>query len=305
MGLSFSKRFIGFGLLLFILVLSPVLRGQNLMPKSEGQVIHHTYYSLAYSEAHEQAYWVYYYLKPDYIHGPAQRSDRFKPDPKVKTGSATLGDYKGSGYDRGHLCPAAAMRIDQTAMDETFYFSNMSPQKHVFNGGKWKELEELVRTWVDKEQELHVVTGPILDSIIDVIGYNKVSVPGSFYKVIYKPGSKAKMIAFILPHTELTDELTHYIVSVDAVEKRTHIDFFPALDDTLENRLEQNSNPGDWGFRVLMGAPDVKSSQPVEKQLKNTDATQCLGIAKSTKKRCRSKTTNENGYCNDHQNQNK
>ena len=105
--------------------------------------VQHTLYEVirAYSEAHEQAYWVYYYLKPDYIHGPAQRSDRFKPDPKVKTGSATLGDYKGSGYDRGHLCPAAAMRIDQTAMDETFYFSNMSPQKHVFNGGKWKELE--------------------------------------------------------------------------------------------------------------------------------------------------------------------
>lgn len=125
-----------------------IIGSADLRPASKTPVVKHTYYSLEYSETHEQALWVYYTLTPNYINGTAKRKDNFKSDPRIATGSAALSDYKGSGYDRGHLCPAAAMKINQSAMDDSFYMSNMSPQEPSFNRGRWKQLEEQVRNWV-------------------------------------------------------------------------------------------------------------------------------------------------------------
>lgn len=116
--------------LLFVLVVFRIdiaFCQDNLIPESKGEIIKHRYYTLAYSEENEQAYWVYYELTPSNVKGTAKRRDNFRPDPSVKTGSATLADYKNSGYDRGHLCPAADMRINTKAMSETFYMSNIVP----------------------------------------------------------------------------------------------------------------------------------------------------------------------------------
>nr|WP_321289380.1 DNA/RNA non-specific endonuclease [uncultured Sunxiuqinia sp.] len=93
----------------------------SIEPKSIGEVVDHTYYSIAYSENDEQAYWVYYHLTPELINGTQKRTDDFREDPLVSTGSATLADYKGSGYDRGHLCPAADMALNHTSMSESFF----------------------------------------------------------------------------------------------------------------------------------------------------------------------------------------
>ncbi len=146
-------------LILFLSILPQVLFAQY-QPQSEGEIIEHTYYSLSYNETHEQANWVYYKIHK----GESERSGNFRPDAKVSTGSASLADYKGSGYDRGHICPAAAMKVNHVAMSETFYMSNMSPQLPSFNRGIWKDLEALVRRW-GYYQETHVVSGPVFKDI--------------------------------------------------------------------------------------------------------------------------------------------
>ena len=217
-----------------------------LSPTSNNPIIKHSYYKLSYSETHEQAEWVYYILTKDNINGTAKRKNNFKSDPLVKSGSATPKDYTKSGYDRGHLCPAASMTINQTAMDESFYMSNMSPQHPSFNRGKWKQLEKQVRSWVIQEDTLYVVTGPIFKNNIESIGPNNVTVPGYYYKVIYDPTGDQKMIGFIMPNKKLEKEIKHYQVTIDEVEKITGIDFFQNLPDSLENKLESKKH--NWNF---------------------------------------------------------
>ena len=120
----------------------------NYLPsqQSNGQIVHHANYTLQYNEEHEQASWVAYRLTSHHLQNPStKRKDNFRSDPKVKTGSATLSDYKGSGYDRGHLAPAADFKWSSTAMSESFYMSNMSPQVPGFNRGIWKKLESKIR----------------------------------------------------------------------------------------------------------------------------------------------------------------
>ena len=111
----------------------------------------------------------------------AKRGDDFRPDPAVPTGSATPQDYTRSGYDRGHLAPAADMSFSVKTMSESFYMSNMSPQAPQFNRGIWSKLEKQVRHFATKEKRIVVVTGPILPVEKTItIGANKVTVPQYF-----------------------------------------------------------------------------------------------------------------------------
>lgn len=215
-------------------------------------IIHHPYYSLSYSETHEQAEWVAYILTRERLAVPwVERSDRFEEDPKISTGSATWQDYRGSGYDRGHLAPAADMAFSDAAMEESFLMSNISPQSHDFNKGIWKELEELTRSWAKKYKKIYVVTGPVLTKDIKgTIGENEVSIPIAFFKVLLdvsEPDKKA--IAFVLPNEISYEPLYKYATSIDAVEELTGIDFFSNLmTKDLEQELEANFNIDLWEF---------------------------------------------------------
>jgi len=224
------------------------IQNRGLQPKSVGEIVKHTYYTLAYSEENEQAYWVYYQLTPEEIDGPQSRTDDFRPDPAVSTGSASLADYSGSGYDRGHLCPAADMALNHTSMSETFYLSNMSPQVAGFNRGIWSTVEDQVRKWALEYDGLDVATGPIFKDNIGTIGANKVTVPGYYYKVLYSEKKKI-MIGLILPNKSGSTPLSQYVVKVDEIEKETGIDFFSGLDDSLENQLEGSINKANWDFQ--------------------------------------------------------
>lgn len=223
-----------------------------LPSSSTGAIVEHKYYTLSYNERHEQAEWVAYILTRERLQMEWQdRPDVFEPDPLVRTGSATLGDYRNSGYDRGHLAPAADMAFNKTAIAETFYMSNMSPQARDFNKGIWKELEELTRDWAIKFKKLYVVTGPILkDGGKGKIGSNEVTIPTAFYKILLdlsEPDQKA--IAFIVPNEVSYDPLFKYTVSVDEVEKQTGINFFPKLmTRDLERELESQFNRDLWPF---------------------------------------------------------
>ena len=219
---------------------------QEYLPTSEGEVIKHTYYTLSYLENFEQAEWVYYLLTPDMLKGNANRVDRFRPDSKVVSGSAQLADYKGSGYDRGHLVPAGDMKTNDIAMSESFYMSNISPQSPSFNRGVWKSLETLIRSWASKNT-LHIVTGGVLKDGLEEIGGNGVDVPTYFYKVVYAPNDN-EMIAFVLPNEKSKKNLSEYITCVDIVEQLTGIDFFPQLPDEFEEDLENKVSFFHWDF---------------------------------------------------------
>ncbi len=225
----------------------------NFLPSSTtGTLIYNPYFALSYSETHKQAEWVAYKLTAERLNMPwVRRADAFLPDARLKDKSATPQDYRGSGYDRGHLVPAADMAFSEEAMAQTFLMSNISPQARLFNKGIWRELEELVRDWARKNGELYVVSGPILtEKPKGRIGTSQVSVPTAYYKVIldYKDPQR-KGIGFIIPNEVSYEPLFKYAVPISEVERRTGIDFFPKLLSKSESReLKGTFNIDLWDF---------------------------------------------------------
>jgi len=214
----------------------------------DGELVEHNYYSLLYSEAHEQAYWVKYLLSKDMLDNPVvKRKDNFRSDPNVSTGSAELVDYVGSGFDRGHLCPAKDMESSPVGMSESFFMSNMSPQHPSLNRGRWKQLESHVRKWAIERDSLIIYCGGVMDSIIDYIGPNEVAVPKYYYKTIYSI-KKGRGIAFIMPNKKCTSSLKQCAVSIDSVEKLTHIDFYDEYSLESQEEFESEITLGSWGL---------------------------------------------------------
>ena len=238
--------------ILFLLFLFPIFTftQSNLYPKSKGQLVNHSYYSLSYNENHEQAEWVYYFLTSDMINGTYKRTDNFREDRKVITGSASKSDYYKSGYDRGHLAPAGDMKISRISMSESFLLSNISPQNPSFNRGVWKNLESQIRSWVLSEGGMYIVTGPVLVNPIGSIGINSVTVPSSFYKIVYSRIDH-KMIGFIIPNCKTNNNLKDYVKSVDYIEDLTGIDFFYDLEQKKQDELESEINMKKWYFTKI------------------------------------------------------
>jgi len=226
--------------------------GLELPTPIEGeQIIKHTGYTLSYNEKHEQPSYVAYVLAKENLFGENEREDDFRPDPSVMTGSATLDDYRSSGYDRGHMAPAADFKWSEDAMSDTFYLSNMSPQVQAFNRGIWANLESAVREMAYENDVVYVVTGPVLtDGPYKTIGKSKVSVPKRYYKVILdytEPDLKA--IGFVLENEKSDKSIESCAVSVDEVERITGIDFYPLLPDDQEEEIESSLDLSKWSFR--------------------------------------------------------
>ena len=223
---------------------------QNLMPSSTtGAIVEHAYYSLSYNEPFEQAEWVAYMLNKKQLTQDRRKRPFFIEDPKVKTKSADWRNYKGSGYDRGHLCPAGDRRFSKQAYNETFYTSNISPQDRDFNAGVWNRLEQQVRDWARRYDELFIVTGGILQSGLTEIGDEDVDVPRYYYKIIAKGDlSNPDILGFLFLGKESNKPLRSFTVSIDEIEKRTGIDFFEKLPDKVEARLERGVTVENWKF---------------------------------------------------------
>lgn len=245
-------------------------RDYALPTSTTGVVIDHNYYSLSYSEEHEQAEWVAYELHRDNLGGDrVPRSNNFRDDPKVRSGSSSKHDFGHPDYDRGHMVPAGDMKFNSTAMSESFYMSNMSPQRSSFNQGIWRELEENTRKWVKVFKRLYIVTGPVLTRpIIMKIGNNKVSVPSAYYKVLLDlDDPEKKAIGFIMPNARSEKRIQDYAVSVDEVEELTGIDFFgDLLDPDLEANLEANFDTSLWTDDYKKFQKRVKSWNLVEEK---------------------------------------
>lgn len=255
-------------------------------------IVRHFAYTLCYNEMHEQASWVAYELTADEIIKRYDRTNRFIIDGAVKSNSADDRDYKKSGYDRGHLAPAGDMSWSATAMEESFYYSNMSPQDPSFNRGIWKKLEEQVRSWAGELGTVYVVTGPVLKGEMSTIGHNSVAVPNYYYKVILdNSGNKPKAIGFIMRNEGSKGSLSNYAVSIDSVERFTGIDFFPGLSDKTEQRVEQSVCVSCWNWSVHKQARNSTSSE--------STAAQCSGITKKGA-RCKRMTKDLSGKCYQH-----
>lgn len=218
-------------------------------PKTEvsDSVIHHVGYSLLYNEKHEQANWVSYVNNPFKMSGTIKRKNSFRSDPLIPSKSAESADYKNSGLDRGHLAPAADMKWSTVAMKESFYMSNISPQKPSFNRGIWKKLETEVRNWTLSSDSIYVVTGPFLNDSLSTIGANNVSIPSAFFKVLLKfKDNKKQGIGFIMPNEASTLPLSSFATNIDYVEEITKLDFFYLFSDDDEMLFESEICSSCW-----------------------------------------------------------
>lgn len=238
-----------------ILTINNSIPSYKLKKEINVEVVDHKYFKLGYSEKHEVAGWVAYLLTKDMvINQKSGRKNRFKEDKKVSTGSASVSDYKYSGYDKGHICPSADMSFSQEAQNLTFLMSNMAPQIHSFNAGKWKELETKVREWAIENDSIIIISGALFDSIITTIGKkNKVSVPYRFYKVIIDISYPTyKAIGFVLENEKLNEDLYNYSMSLSDLETFTGMIFFSDFNqkESIKN-LKYNCSIWDWERKSL------------------------------------------------------
>lgn len=213
------------------------------------QIIEHKAYTVSYNENWRIPNWVAYELTRSEASGNGDRADRFEPDPEVDGASASYKDYSASEYDRGHMAPAGDMKWDRTAMNECFYLSNICPQNHNLNSGDWNDLEMQIRYWAKKYGNVYITCGPIVSDHPETIGYNDVAVPDAFFKVcLCQIDGTWQGIGFVFENKAGHKRLTSYCKSIDEVEKITGIDFFPNLEDNIENKVEAQFNTSAWKF---------------------------------------------------------
>lgn len=213
------------------------------------RIITHKGFTLSYNYDWKIPNWVAYELTDIEVMGEVPRYDKFKPDPMVPQNvSATTNDYKHSGYDRGHLAPAADMKWDEQAMRESFYLSNICPQNPNLNGGVWKDLEEQVRDLASQKGSIFVACGPIVTDASTTIGENKVVVPQAFFKVLLQEEEDGTIhtIGFVYENISGRKPMSTYAMTVDEVEEITGIDFFPSLPNKIEKKTESEVDFTKW-----------------------------------------------------------
>lgn len=217
----------------------------HTVPKDAILIKHKGFYA-AYSSTHKQPYWVSHIVPKDVLYGSYTRNDGFILD-SLYLNTADSTDFWGSGYDRGHLAPAADFRWNKEAMRESFYYTNIATQNKDFNRGAWAKLETQVREFAIDADEIYVVTGVVLNQKLAQIpqGTYSVSIPKYFYKILYDL-KQPKAIAFLMPNKNIVYDIDKYIVSVDSIESLTELDFLPILEDKIESKIEKEKDIYAW-----------------------------------------------------------
>lgn len=221
------------------------------VPSQSDSLLCRTGFALSHDSSTKSPRWVAQRMTPNRLVATVPRSDRFIPDPDLPKGQrAELEDYRASGYDRGHMAPAADMRWSAQAMRESFYLSNMAPQIGAgFNRGIWSDLEARIRQWVERRGELFIFTGPVFETSLNKaskIGPNAVAVPTHFYKIVFDP-VRVETIAFVIPNTAHQGRrLEEFITSVRDVEQRTGLDFLNRITPGVQALIEEAVAAGLW-----------------------------------------------------------
>lgn len=244
----------------FFLVLSINLgfaQGLEIPQIFEGeQITNHSAYTTSYSHKHGQPHWVAYSLESNKLNAVAKRPSRFQPDPNIKPSTTSHNSYTKTGFDRGHLAPAADMAWSIQTMKESFYTSNICPQRPAFNRGIWKVLESSVRNWTYSATSttslphLFIVTGPVITENAPNISRtpnHTLSVPEFFFKAVIDTVGKKRGVAFLIPNKKIpSEQLWNYAISIDELEQKLGRDLFPGLEDKIEVKIEAQFRKSDW-----------------------------------------------------------
>lgn len=225
-------------LAILILWSGVVSSAQPFYPQGECTVgIEYAHYTLCYEPEHRQSSWAKHELTLEKINGSQKRTNDYRADLAIED-AVTENDYRGSGFDRGHLVPAADMKLNREMMSATFLMTNMSPQRSSFNSGVWARVESQIRKNVRAWGDAHVITAPWLTQGMDQIS-SGVSVPTAYYKIAYFPHANV-MKAYWLENRGVSSSvsLDEFLISVDEIEVRTGFDFFSELPDDVEDSLE-------------------------------------------------------------------
>ena len=215
------------------------------------QLLRREGYYVSYNSDRKVPNWVAWCLTADHTKGDHYRDGKlFMEDEEVGWPRATDGDYVRSSYDRGHLCPSGDNKWSEKAQTQSFLLTNICPQNHDLNVGDWNDLEIQCRYWAKRMGNLYIVTGPVFyNGVKKTIGKHGVAVPDAFFKVVLDDGRKAKAIGFVYPNRGGHQDMDQCVRSVDEIERITGIDFFPMLDDNVEDVVEAASNKrmiDDW-----------------------------------------------------------
>lgn len=235
---------------------APILTPPNLeLPKggkSHGIIVEHTGYTLSYDTINHNPFWVAWQLTSEEANGSCERSNEFMQDPDIPARHAVRDNsYRGSGYDRGHMCPAGDLKWNKKAMEESFYMSNMCPQNHELNSVWWEHVERAERQWAKNEGSIYIVCGPIYDKDKEPQyisrGRFRIGIPYGFFKVVLSlnPGQE-KAIGFIYLNDDTRQPMQEVATTIDNVEEVTGYDFFSGLDDETEERLESRADVELW-----------------------------------------------------------
>lgn len=234
--------------LLLVLATLLVAQGRFEAPACSGderELADRTFFVLCHSARLKVAVWVSYELKPEHLHRVAARPRHFHRDMELSHAGASNHDYRGSGFSRGHMAPAADFAWSTEAIQTTFLLSNAVPQRQALNSGRWAQLETAVRVVAADSDLTTVITGPIFDNDSpETIGAGRVAVPTHLFKVVLAVrGARKIMYAAIIPNAAVAEPLNHFSVSVAEAQQRTGIDFFSGLEDSEEERLETEHHP--------------------------------------------------------------
>lgn len=214
------------------------------------QIVEYEGFRVSFNKDNKTPNWVAWELLGSETDGMEKRSDKFWQDTSVD-GCPLPSDYTRSGYDRGHLCPAADQKWSARAMEDCFSMANMSPQAHALNSGAWATLEKKERAWAQRDSAIVIIAGPIYQkSDTERIGDAGVRVPSAFFKVIIAPYlDKPRGIGFVYPNMSAPGNMQNYSMTIDEVEKLTGIDFFYNLPDDIENAIESTTSFKEWDRR--------------------------------------------------------
>jgi len=220
-------------------------------------------YSMLYDTKEKIAYWVAYPLHSSYI-GSTDRTDEWAFDPVLAQseqgnfikGFVSLG-Y--SGFDRGHQIPSADRTNTRAANEQTFYYTNITPQNSTLNQGVWANLEDQCRSWMPKYDTLYVVTGAVLKTVgnNETVTYMKdhsnsqIAKPNYYYKVLLgKKGNTYKSIGFWFENKsyQSNKDFINYAKNVRDIERLTGFNFFSNLPQSTQDEVESTFKAQDWGL---------------------------------------------------------
>ena len=214
------------------------------------RIVEHTGFTLSFNREHNNPNWVAWELTAEEAQGELPRNNDFEPDPLLpENHQVKHADYTRSGYDRGHMVPAADMKWSLKAMNDCFYMSNICPQTHTLNAGGWETLESACRRWAKQEGSVYIVCGPVYKGTKHkTIGKNlKITVPEGFFKVVLSMRKgEEKAIGFYYANSNAKQKMEETATTVDAIEELTGMDFFVNIDDRLEQRIESTFSLKKW-----------------------------------------------------------